>query len=149
MVVFEKYYHNGLPQLDSISIDQRRDLPNLNKETIQGLKYLMAMQRIDTVLFTPKEIEKLFTLAYGHFSELFEPLPKSESIGFRDFPRVTRINLRKKDMLIWMDINAHSLGSISLLIYPDNEIEIFNQRLTKEELHHSLYVLPKYHMWPE
>lgn len=148
-MVFEKYYQNGLPQLDSTWMDQRKDILNLNIETIQGLKFLIAMQRIDSALFTSNEIEKIFTLAYGHYPELFEPLPKSESIGFLDFPKVTRVNLRKKDRLIWMDINAPTFGSISLLIYPDNEIEIFNQRLTKEELNHSMYFLPKYHMWQD
>lgn len=147
--VFEKYYQNGLPQLDSISIDKRKELPQLSKESLQGLKNLIAMQHIDSSLFTPYEIEKLFVLAYGHYPELFEPLPKSESIGFLDFPKVTRVNLRKKDRLIWMDINAHTFGSISLLIYSDQEIEIFNQRLTKEELNHSMYFLPKYHMWQD
>ena len=148
-IVFEKYYQNGLPQLDFISLDYRKEPPKPSKETLQELNYLIKMQHIDSLLFKPNEIINLFVLAYVHFSELFEPLPKTESIGFRDFPEVSRVNLRKKDSLVWMDISTHPFGSISLIIYPDNEIEIFNQRLTKEELNNSKFFLPKYHMWQD
>jgi hypothetical protein len=46
-----------------------------------------------------------------------------------------------------MDLSAYGSASVSLIIYPDMEIEIFNHRYTKDELNEQQVVSPKFYMW--
>jgi hypothetical protein len=105
------------------------------------------MQRIDSLLFSKKEIEALVELAYQFIPEQFEPLPQTEYNGLRDFNRTLRLHLRRKGPIIWMDLSAYATSSLTLIIYPDMEIEIFNHRYTKEELNTEQIISPKYYMW--
>jgi hypothetical protein len=105
------------------------------------------MQRLDTLLFSKKEIEALVELAYQFIPEQFEPLPQTEYNRLRDYNHFLRINLRRKGPIVWMDLSAYATSSLTLIIYPDMEIEIFNRRYTKEELNREQLLTPKYYMW--
>ena len=146
-LVFACYYENGVPNPDSLSINKRKALPNLSLKTKQGLEQLIKIQRIDSLHFSKKEIEAIVFLAYQHFSEQFEPLPQTEYNGLRDYNRTIRLHLRRKGPIVWMDLSAYGSASVSLIIYPDTEIEIFNHRYTKDELNEQQVVTPKFYMW--
>ncbi len=108
----------------------------------------MRLQNIDSSMFSKNEIAALLKLAYLNFPEEFEPLPQTDSYGgLREFNHFLRINLRRKGELIWMDLSSSSISSVSFIIYPDMEIEIFNHRYTKEELNREQATHPKYYMW--
>ena len=147
LLIFEKFYEMGIPNPKYASIHKRKDLPSLTLETKQGLERLIKMQRIDSLLFSKKEIEVIVFLAYQHFSEQFEPLPQTDYNGLRDFHHTVRIHLRRNGQMIFMDMSAYASSSVTLIIYPDMEIEIFNHRYTKEELNTEQMITPKYYMW--
>ena len=86
-------------------------------------------------------------MAYQHYPDLFEPLPQTDYNGFRDFNHAIRIHLRRNGQMIFMDISAYAASSVTLIIYPDMEIEIFNHRYTKDELNEQQVVSPKFYMW--
>lgn len=146
-LIFERYYEMGIPNPKYASVNKRKDLTSLTLETKQGLERLIKMQRIDSLLFSKKEIEALVELAYQFIPEQFEPLPQMEYNGLRDFNRTLRIHLRRKGSVIWMDLSAYATSSLTLIIYPDMEIEIFNHLYTKEELNTEQIISPKYYMW--
>lgn len=146
-LIFERFYEMGIPNSSYSSVDKRKTSPGLSIETKQSLKRLIEIQRIDSLLFSKKEIEAIVFLAYQHFSEQFEPLPQTEYNGLRDYNRTIRLHLRRKGPIIWMDLSAYGSASVSLIIYPDMEIEIFNHRYTKEELNTEQIITPKYYMW--
>ena len=146
-LIFERFYEMGIPNSSYSSVDKRKTSPGLSIETKQSLKRLIEIQRIDSLLFSNKEIEAIVFLAYQHFSEQFEPLPQTEYNGLRDYNRTIRLHLRRKGPIIWMDLSAYGSASVSLIIYPDMEIEIFNHRYTKDELNEQQVVSPKYYMW--
>lgn len=147
-LIFERYYEKGVPHPKYASVNKRKDLPSLTLETKQGLERLMRLQNIDSSMFSKNEIAALLKLAYMNFPEEFEPLPQTDSYGgLREFNHFLRINLRRKGELIWMDLSSSSISSISFIIYPDMEIEIFNHRYTKEELNREQATHPKYYMW--
>ena len=128
-------------------MNKRKDLPSLTLETKQGLERLIKTQRIDSLLFSKKDIEALVELAYQFIPEQFEPLAQTEYNGLRDFNRTLRVHLRRKGPIIWMDLSAYATSSLTLIIYPDMEIEIFNHRYTKEELNTEQIWTPKFYMW--
>ena len=146
-LIFESFYEMGIPNPKYASVNKRIDQPSLTLETKKGLERLIKMQRIDSLLFSKKEIEALVELAYQFIPEQFEPLPQTEYNGLRDFNRTLRLNLRRKGPIIWMDLSAYATSSLTLIIYPDMEIEIFNHRYTKEELNTEQITSPKYYMW--
>jgi antitoxin component YwqK of YwqJK toxin-antitoxin module len=146
-LLFERLYEKGIPNLSYPSVDKRKALPSLTLENKQGLKYLMKVQRIDSLLFSKKEIEALIELAYQFIPEQFEPLPQTEYNGLRDFNHALRLNLRRDGQLIFMDLSAYATSSLTLIIYPDMEIEIFNHRYAKDELNELNVVSPKFYMW--
>ena len=146
-LLFERFYVKGIPNPKYSSVHKRKSLPGLSIETKQGLERLIKMQRIDTLLFSKKEIEALVELAYQFIPEQFEPLPQSEYNGLRDFNRTLRVHLRRKGPIIWMDLSAYATSSLTLIIYPDMEIEIFNRRYTKDELNELNVMSPKFYMW--
>ena len=92
-------------------------------------------------------IETLVELAYQFIPEQFEPLPQMEYNRLRDFNQILRVHLRRKGGVIWMDLSAYATSSLTLIIYPDMEIEIFNHLYTKEELNTEQIITPKYFMW--
>ena len=122
-------------------------MPSLAMVTKQGLERLLKIQRLDTLLFSKKESEKLVELAYQHYPELFDPLPQTDYIGLRDFNHTLRIHLRRNGQMIFMDISAYAASSVTLIIYPDMEMEIFNRRYTRDELDELNVILPKFYMW--
>lgn len=146
-LIFERFYEKGIYNSSYSSVNKRNSLPGLSIETKQGLERLIKMQRIDSLLFSKKEIEALVELAYQFIPEQFEPLPQTEYNGLRDFHRTLRLNLRRKGPIIWMDLSAYATSSLTLIIYPDMEIEIFNHLYTKEELNTEQIISPKYYMW--
>jgi antitoxin component YwqK of YwqJK toxin-antitoxin module len=146
-LIFERFYEMGIPHASYSSVDKKKTLPGLSIETKQGLERLIKTQRLDSLLFSKKEIETLVELACVHFPEQFEHLPHMEYNGLRDFNRTLRLNLRRKGSIIWMDLSAYATSSVTLVIYPDMEIEIFNHRYTKEELNTEQMLSPKYYMW--
>ncbi len=146
-LIFERFYEKGIPNTKYASVNKRKDLPSLTLETKQGLERLIKTQRLDSLQFTKKEIETLIELAYQFIPEQFEPLPQTEYNGLRDFHRTLRLHLRRKGPIIWMDLSAYATSSLTLIIYPDMEIEIFNHRYTKEELNTEQIITPKYFMW--
>jgi len=58
-----------------------------------------------------------------------------------------RVHLRRKGDLIWMDLSSSAISSVTFIIYPDMEMEIFNHRYTIEELNKEQIFLPKFYMW--
>ena len=146
-LIFERFYEMGIPNPKYASIHKRKDLPSLTLETKQGLERLIKIQRIDSLLFSKKEIEAIVFLAYQYFSEQFEPLPQTDYNGLRDFHHTVRIHLRRTGQMIFMDMSAYASSSVTFIIYPDMEIEIFNHRYTKEELNTEQMITPKYYMW--
>ena len=146
-LLFERFYEKGIYNANFPSVDKRKALPNLSLETKQGLERLTKIQRIDSLLFSKKEIEKLVELACQHYPELFEPLPQTDYNSFRDFNHVIRFHLRRNGHMIFMDISAYAASSLTLIIYPDMEIEIFNHRYTIDELGEHNVVSPKFYMW--
>jgi antitoxin component YwqK of YwqJK toxin-antitoxin module len=146
-LIFERYYEMGIPHPKYASVNKRKDLPRLTLETKQGLERLIKSQRLDSLLFSKKEIESLFELAYQFIPEQFEPLPQTEYNGLHDFNQMLRIHLRRKGGVIWMDLSAYATSCLTLIIYPDMEIEIFNHRYTKEELNKEQTIHPKFYMW--
>jgi antitoxin component YwqK of YwqJK toxin-antitoxin module len=146
-LIFERFYEMGIPNPKYTSIHKRKDLPSLTLETKQGLERLIKIQRIDSLLFSKKEIEAIVFLAYQHFSEQFEPLPQTNYNGLLDFHHTVRIHLRRNGQMIFMDMSAYASSSVTFIIYPDMEIEIFNHRYTKEELNTEQMITPKYYMW--
>ncbi len=146
-LLFERFYEKGIYNANFPSVDKRKALPNLSLETKQGLERLTKIQRIDSLLFSKKEIEKLVELACQHYPELFEPLPQTDYNSFRDFNHVIRFHLRRNGHMIFMDISAYAASSLTLIIYPDMEIEIFNHRYTIDELGELNVVSPKFYMW--
>jgi hypothetical protein len=129
------------------SVNKRKSLPSLSIETKKGLERLIKIQRLDSLLFSKKEVEALVELAYQFIPDQFEPLPQTEYNGLRDFNHTLRLHLRRKGDLIWMDLSLSSISSVSLIVYPDMEIEIFNHRYTKEELNQEQAINPKFYMW--
>jgi len=146
-LIFERYYEMGIPQPKYASVNKRKDQPSLSLETKQGLERLIKSQRLDSLQFSKKEIETLVELAYQFIPEQFEPLPQMEYNRLRDFNHMLRIHLRRKGPIVWMDLSAYATSSLTLVIYPDMEIEIFNRRYTKEELNMEQLLTPKYYMW--
>jgi antitoxin component YwqK of YwqJK toxin-antitoxin module len=146
-LIFERYYEKGIPHPKYASVNKRKDLPSLTLETKQGLERLIKIQRIDSLQFSKKEIAALVELAYQFIPEQFEPLPQTEYNYLREYNHFLRINLRRKGNLIWMDLSAYATSSLTLIIYPDMEIEIFNRRYTKEELNLEQVLTPKHYMW--
>jgi len=146
-LIFERYYEMGIPHPKYASVNKRKDLPSLSLETKQGLERLIKSQRLDSLLFSKKEIEALFELAYLNFPEQFEPLPQTEYNGLRDFNHMLRVHLRRKGDLIWMDLSSSAISSVTFIIYPDMEMEIFNHRYTKDELNKEQSIHPKFYMW--
>ena len=146
-LIFERFYEMGIRNSSYSSVNKRKSLPNLSIETKQGLERLIKTQRLDSLQFTKKEIETLIELAYQFIPEQFEPLPQTEYNGLRDFHRTLRLHLRRKGPIIWMDLSAYATSSLTLIIYPDMEIEIFNHLYTKEELNTEQIITPKYFMW--
>ncbi|MEN9969734.1 MAG: hypothetical protein RIR94_1941, partial [Bacteroidota bacterium] len=146
-LIFERFYEMGIYNSSYSSVNKRKSLPGLSIETKQGLERLLKIQRIDSLLFSKKEIEALVELAYQFLPEQFEPLPQTEYNYLREYNHFLRINLRRKGNLIWMDLSAYATSSLTLIIYPDMEIEIFNHRYTKEELNTEQIISPKYYMW--
>lgn len=147
VLIFERYYEMGIPHPKYASVNKRKDLPSLTLETKQGLERLIKSQRLDSLLFSKKEIESLFELAYQFIPEQFEPLPQTEYNGLHDFNQMLRIHLRRKGGVIWMDLRAYATSCLTLIIYPDMEIEIFNHRYTIEELNKEQTIHPKFYMW--
>jgi antitoxin component YwqK of YwqJK toxin-antitoxin module len=146
--IFARYYHLGSYVKDSLSTDKRKALPSLSLDTRKGLERLFKFQNIDSLQFSKSEIETLLKLAYINFPEQFEPLPQTDYYGgLREYNHYLRIHLRRKGDLIWMDLSSSAISSVSFIIYPDMEIEIFNHRYTKEELNKELLAHPKYYMW--
>jgi hypothetical protein len=146
-LIFECYYDMGIPNPKYAAVNKRKDLPRLTSETKQGLERLINIQRIDSLQFSKKEIAALVELAYQFLPEQFEPLPQTEYNYLREYNHFLRINLRRKENLIWMDLSAYATSSLTLIIYPDMEIEIFNHRYTIEELNKEQTANPKYYMW--
>jgi hypothetical protein len=146
-LIFERFYEMGIYNSSYSSVNKRKSLPGLSIETKQGLERLLKIQRIDSLLFSKKEIEALVELAYQFIPEQFEPLPQTEYNYLREYNHFLRINLRRKGPVIWMDLSAYATSSLTLIIYPDMEIEIFNHRYTKEELNTEQIISPKYYMW--
>jgi len=146
-LIFERYYEMGIPQPKYPFVNKRKDLPSLTLETKQGLERLIKSQRLDSLQFSKKEIETLVELAYQFIPEQFEPLPQMEYNRLRDFNHILRVHLRRKGPIVWMDLSAYATSSLTLIIYPDMEIEIFNRRYTKEELNMEQIFLPKFYMW--
>ncbi|MFM6965124.1 MAG: toxin-antitoxin system YwqK family antitoxin, partial [Sphingomonadales bacterium] len=146
-LLFERFYEKGIPNSSYPSVDKRKALPGLTLENKQGLKYLIKVQRIDSLLFSKKEIEALIELAYQFIPEQFEPLPQTEYNGLRDFNHALRIHLRREGQLIFMDLSAYATSRVTLIIYPDMEIELFNHLYTKDELNELNVVSPKFYMW--
>lgn len=146
-LIFERYYNNGIPNTSFPSLDKRKALPSINLETKQGLERLLKIQLIDSLQFSCKEMETLLELAYRHYSEQFEPLPQTDYNGLRDFNHSLRIHLRRNGQMIFMDISAYAASRVTLIIYPDMEIEIFNQRYTSDELNELRVMSPKFYMW--
>jgi antitoxin component YwqK of YwqJK toxin-antitoxin module len=146
-LIFERYYEMGIPHPKYASVNKRKDLPSLTSETKKGLDRLLKIQRIDSLQYSKKEIAALVELAYQFIPEQFEPLPQTEYNYLREYNHFLHINLRRKGNLIWMDLSAYATSSLTLIIYPDMEIEIFNHRYTKEELNTEQIISPKYYMW--
>jgi hypothetical protein len=146
-LIFERFYEMGIRNSSYSSVNKRKSLPNLSIETKQGLERLIKTQRLDSLQFSKREIETLIELAYQFIPEQFEPLPQTEYNGLRDFHRTLRLHLRRKGPIIWMDLSAYATSSLTLIIYPDMEIEIFNHLYTKEELNTEQIITPKYFMW--
>ena len=146
-LIFESFYENGIYNSSYSSVHKRKSLQGLSIETKQGLERLIKMQRIDSLLFSKEEIEALVELAYQFIPEQFEPLPQTEYKGLRDFHRTLRLHLRSKGPIIWMDLSAYATSSLTLIIYPDMEIEVFNRRYTIDELTELNVMSPKYYMW--
>ncbi len=146
-LLFERYYEKGIHNANYPTVDKRKALPSLAMETKQGLERLLKIQRLDTLLFSKKESEKLVELAYQHYPELFDPLPQTDYIGLRDFNHTLRIHLRRNGQMIFMDISAYAASSVTLIIYPDMEMEIFNRRYTRDELDALNVIMPKFYMW--
>ena len=148
-LIFESFYEMGIRNSSYSSVHKRKALPSLSIETKQGLERLIKTQRLDSLQFSKREIETLIELAYQFIPEQFEPLPQTayEYNGLRDFNRTLRVHLRRKGPIIWMDLSAYATSSLTLIIYPDMEIEIFNHRYTKEELNTEQIWTPKFYMW--
>ena len=81
----------------------------------------------------------------------FEIVLKADSIagfnGLRDYNRTLRLHLRRNGPIIWMDLSAYATSYLTLIIYPDMEIEVFNRRYTIDELTELNVMSPKYYMW--
>ncbi|MFN5440729.1 MAG: hypothetical protein ACK5AR_02600, partial [Flavobacteriia bacterium] len=122
-LIFERYYEMGIPQPKYPFVNKRKDLPSLSIETKQGLERLIKSQRLDSLQFSKKEIETLVELAYQFIPEQFEPLPQMEYNRLRDFNHILRVHLRRKGPIVWMDLSAYATSSLTLIIYPDMEIE--------------------------
>jgi antitoxin component YwqK of YwqJK toxin-antitoxin module len=146
-LLFERYYEKGIHNANYPTVDKRKALPSLSMETKQGLERLLKIQRLDSLFFSKKESEKLVELAYQHYPELFDPLPQTDYIGLRDFNHTLRIHLRRYGQMIFMDISAYAASSVTLIIYPDMEMEIFNRRYTRDELDELNVIMPKFYMW--
>jgi len=147
-LIFESFYEMGIRNSSYSSVIKRKSLPSLPIETKKGLERLIKIQMLDSLLFTKNEIEALIDLAYQFIPEQFEPLPQNDyKGGLQEYNHFLRINLRRKGDLIWMDLSSSAISSVSLIIYPDMEIEIFNHRYTKEELNKELNTHPKFYMW--
>lgn len=147
-LLFSKYYQEGIPVKDSAAIERKTEFLALTQAQRKGLDRLISFQNIDSLKFSKNEIEALFKLAYLNFPEQFEPLPQNDyNGGLREYNHYLRIHLRRKEDLIWMDLSLSSISSVSLIVYPDMEIEIFNHRYTKEELNKEQNSNPKFYMW--
>jgi antitoxin component YwqK of YwqJK toxin-antitoxin module len=147
-LLFSKYYQDGIPVKDSAAIERKTEFLALTQAQRKGLDRLISFQNIDSLQFSKNEIEALFKLAYLNFSEQFEPLPQTDyNGGLREYNQQLRVHLRRKEDLIWMDLSLSSISSVSLIVYPDMEIEIFNHRYTKEELNKEQNTNPKFYMW--
>lgn len=147
-LLFSKYYQNGIPVKDSAAIERKTEFLALTQAQRKGLDRLISFQNIDSLQFSKNEIEALFKLAYLNFSEQFEPLPQTDyNGGLREYNQQLRVHLRRKEDLIWMDLSLSSISSVSFIVYPDMEIEIFNHRYTKEELNKEQNTNPKFYMW--
>jgi antitoxin component YwqK of YwqJK toxin-antitoxin module len=147
-LLFSKYYQEGIPVKDSAALDRKTEFLALTQVQRKGLDRLISFQNLDSLQFSKNEIEALFKLAYLNFSEQFEPLPQTDyNGGLREYNQCLRVHLRRKGDLIWMDLSLSSISSVSLIVYPDMEIEIFNHRYTKEELNQEQAMNPKFYMW--
>ena len=147
-LLFSKYYQDGIPVKDSAAIERKTEFLALTQAQRMGLDRLISFQNIDSLQFSKNEIEALFKLAYLNFPEQFEPLPQTDyNGGLREYNQQLRVHLRRKEDLIWMDLSLSSISSVSLIVYPDMEIEIFNHRYTKEELNQEQAMNPKFYMW--
>jgi antitoxin component YwqK of YwqJK toxin-antitoxin module len=147
-LLFSKYYQDGIPVKDSAAIERKTEFLALTQAQRKGLDRLISFQNIDSLKFSKNEIEALFKLAYLNFPEQFEPLPQNDyNGGLREYNHYLRVHLRRNGDLIWMDLSLSSISSVSFIVYPDMEIEIFNHRYTKEELNKEQNSNPKFYMW--
>jgi hypothetical protein len=147
-LLFSKYYQDGIPVKDSAAIERKTEFLALTQAQRKGLDRLISFQNIDSLQFSKNDIEALFKLAYFNFPEQFEPLPQTDyNGGLREYNHYLRVHLRRNGGLIWMDLSSSAISSVSLIIYPDMEIEIFNHRYTKEELNQEQAMNPKFYMW--
>jgi antitoxin component YwqK of YwqJK toxin-antitoxin module len=147
-LLFSKYYQEGIPVKDSAAIERKTEFLALTQAQRKGLDRLISFQNLDSLKFSKNEIEALFKLAYLNFPEQFEPLPQTDyNGGLREYNQQLRVHLRRKEDLIWMDLSLSSISSVSFIVYPDMEIEIFNHRYTKEELNKEQNTNPKFYMW--
>jgi antitoxin component YwqK of YwqJK toxin-antitoxin module len=147
-LLFSKYYQEGIPVKDDAAIERKTEFLALTQAQRKGLDRLISFQNIDSLQFSKNEIEALFKLAYLNFPEQFEPLPQTDyNGGLREYNHYLRVLLRRNGGLIWMDLSSAAMSSVSFIVYPDMEIEIFNHRYTKEELNKELNTHPKFYMW--
>jgi hypothetical protein len=147
-LLFSKYYQEGIPVKDSAALERKTEFLALTQAQRKGLDRLISFQNLDSLKFSKNEIEALFKLAYLNFSEQFEPLPQTDyNGGLREYNQQLRVHLRRNGGLIWMDLSSSAISSVSLIVYPDMEIEIFNHRYTKEELNKEQNTNPKFYMW--
>ena len=147
-LLFSKYYQEGIPVKDSAALERKTEFLALTQAQRKGLDRLISFQNLDSLQFSKNEIEALFKLAYLNFSEQFEPLPQTDyNGGLREYNQYLRVHLRRKGDLIWVNLSLSSISSVSLIVYPDMEIEIFNHRYTKEELNKGQNTNPKFYMW--
>lgn len=148
-VLFAKLYQSGIPIQDSASVERKVDQRALTAEEQNGLTYFIQNQSIDSTLFSKDAVRMYTTLIYQHFPNLLGPLPENEIHGFIDYHPYTTLQLQRLGSCVVIHINNRFVYSGSIIVYPDMEMEPFNQLYTKSELR-QIAESPSYqYMWKD
>ena len=148
-LLFSKYYQNGNPIGDSIEVERKLEWEVLTPEELKGLDYLIRNQSIDTTLFSLEQIHAYTKLIYRHFPDLLGPLPQNEIHGFIDNHYYTTLHFLRIESCVLVHIKNNNRQALTLIVYPDMEIESFNHLLTKDEFLANPVSPYNYYMWKD